>query len=331
MDLYSEEEVRSCYDDIVTSIKKLIAAGSYDEDNQKQHLALLRSISQNFKSFHVQHTLKSIFATLAAAADDAHLFQGFLSLFRPVNGVKPEAPKLEQNKLISDGVDGVIKTYNDAMGAPRKSVAPEAPVGAPFGRYAFAEHRNDVPDEKDTKIEKETYKSIMDQTQEDVRVPKHVCSTLVHCLKSGFYRSVLREPTSEYAYRGLTMSAEDLSSTAGIPIEVIKSQSVARNGLYVAEDGRPWATRRGISMPFAAGDTNYNIHSEGMLHVLFRALVANNNGMFLDLPPFHDGVGKHGDSYEGEIIGLGDVKYDIVVWSSDFKTMKKAANEHGLT
>jgi hypothetical protein len=96
---------------------------------------------------------------------------------------------------------------------------PEAPDGAPFGRYAWASRREGVPDEPDTELEETVYAQLKRHfASSRTGLPAGTVSMLSSFLRLGWYSPVLHAPSQDTLYRGMWIrSAAAMAALACVP------------------------------------------------------------------------------------------------------------------
>jgi DNA topoisomerase-1 len=205
-------------------------------------------------------------------------------------------------------------------------VGPEAPFGAPFGRWAWTSHRKGLPNEPeeqepDTELEREVYAQVRKHFASDrVGLPKETAELLASCVGHGWYKPVLHAPPYDTLYRGLKitkmgvlekMIGEELSHGVEGAVDFNEPQSV----FLVDAEGEPdngysssWSAKKQITRDFSDNG------KRGWAVTLF-ANTADNPNRFLAGPGgLYNVDGLSRWHLEKETVGLEPVLVRRIEW-----------------
>ena len=172
-----------------------------------------------------------------------------------------------------------------------------------LGKYAFAANRvntNSVPFEKDTKIEREIYKSLINHFNGRNILSKKDANTIRKIVLSKKYSDVFNEPEEDIAYRGMNVTKEWLSTLVNIDtlIEFTINKKFTFKPLKGASS---WSISKNRAEKFA-------LRGSKGISIILIANVKDNSKQFISgtrglykIEPF-DGYAN-----ELEVIGLGDI------------------------
>lgn len=205
------------------------------------------------------------------------------------------------------------KLYIKYLLKEAKEHKPEAPKSAPFGEYAWPNHRKGLPKEEDTKLEKQVYQDIRSHfASKHIGLPKFTVRLLMKILSKGWYSEVLHPPKHETLYRGLKLSRKDLA-------RLINKEDFEDNGSLQWDDSvkvpnghsTSWTYRKIISKDFSG---NYGKAKQGFAVTLI-AKVKDNPDRFLAGPGgLYDVDGLSRWHLEKETVGLEPIQIDKIEW-----------------
>lgn len=191
----------------------------------------------------------------------------------------------------------------------KTGAVPEAPDSAPFGAFAFPQHRvGNLPPEPDTDIESNAYEAIDSHfNYGSGGIQGDVAQALMLCLQNGWYADVLQPPKHDTIYRGLRVS-----------LDWIEEHVPDYDGALVGESKRPLMYRSRESSSSWSVDENIAWQWAGRRNlpgVVLVARTSDNRFNMLDGSRLYKTLPRLARySSESEVVGLGDVKCIGVKW-----------------
>lgn len=194
---------------------------------------------------------------------------------------------------------------------------PEAPKDSPFGEWAWAKYREGVPEEPDTKLEKQIYQDIKKHfASSRTGLPKFTVRLLIKFLEKEWYKPVLHAPPYKTLYRGLKVSCkQDV-----IDLLKLKPEDFKENGSINFDSfniklnnghSTSWTFKKKITQDFS---TDYGKAKKGYSIVLI-AKVDDNENRFLAGPGgLYDVEGLSKWHLEKETVGLEPIKITRAEW-----------------
>ena len=221
-----------------------------------------------------------------------------------------------QIKLYSHWTYEVSKIYsaNKAYDKMRAEY-PEGMDDPPYGRFIFAPARyGKVPPEENTKREDDAYKALDLHFNANRPVSQDVALELMRSIEAGAYSDILKEPNTEYVYRGMRMIQSELEEFFGLTDD----DFLERRGSKVLNRMMKVSREEGSSAWTVSLDEarRFSRAIPGRYSVVLVARVADNPLTFLSGPnglyniqaftTFQD---------EKEAVALGSVKVFKAYWS----------------
>lgn len=190
---------------------------------------------------------------------------------------------------------------------------PEASGKKPLDNYAFAEDRDDVPEEKNNKFEQELFDTLKDYILDNVPISQEVGEAMKELLASGQYQKIFHRPSKETMYRGMAVDQEflkKLTNSKNVSSnDEIKGRFVfePREGMYVSSWTDDIRVAEEFSMPMNRRKYPYSL--------IMVAHVNDNKDSFVSCP---DGLYRlktlSQRSSESEYLGLGSIMVSGVKW-----------------
>lgn len=187
---------------------------------------------------------------------------------------------------------------------------PEAPPGAPLGRYAFPGHRKGLPPEKDTSVEEDLFSAIDDHFFSDKKLSPKQAAQIQDMLSQGLYPEVFSPPDQEEIYRGMGVSQSWLAKALGVGVKDIPKKGNREIGMTFKPKGgaSSWTTSTAVSKKFST-------QHEGMISITLHAMTSENPNKFVACTDHIYKIGTLSKfSNEKEVIGLGDIKVYKISW-----------------
>lgn len=191
----------------------------------------------------------------------------------------------------------------------KEELSAQAPPNAPLGQYAWPKERNLPVNEPDTQLEIELLqaisKSIKDQKQP---LPKEYVDTLKDLLDKGYYNKVIKRPSVDFVYRGMSVDKNYLES---LGIDTMSGYGkLDKNFKFAPKSGASsWTKDIDVALEFSLRNiTNKNFAVIMEAHV--------NSNSFIDYKEFYD-IGTDTKSFrkEREILGVGDINVKSISFS----------------
>ena len=190
----------------------------------------------------------------------------------------------------------------------------EAPEDdAPYGRFAFADQRDDVPYEKNTSEEEKSWNALAKHVLSNVPMEPDDADRLKDDLKAGRYSSVLHGPGGRWVFRGMSVSEENLRRLLRRPTGPIEQEAfqVVNRTMRPSQGASfSWSRSEEIALKFAKETSEEKPYA-----VIFVASTTDNPDSFLAGP---GGFYKLNDlkvyRKEEESIGLGHVFVHKIYW-----------------
>lgn len=203
----------------------------------------------------------------------------------------------------------------------------EAPEGsAPYGKWAFAAQRDDVPPEDDTPEESATLNALLGHVVDNQPMDSTDAQRIRGDLSAGRYKKVLHPPPSRWLFRGISLPLEGVSRLLRRDVEDVgergeeiidKPLRAQRRGADSRQDSTSWTTSLATAVKFSKFAMTMSTAKKGTYAVILVASTADNPNAFLT---GHDGFYRLRDlanfSKEEEIIGLGPIVVHKVYWQS---------------
>lgn len=206
-------------------------------------------------------------------------------------------------------------THSDASTSDAaRTAAAEAPPDAPFGQWAWASHRANVPDEPDTDIETAIYNQLKRHFRSTNRfgLPQSSADMLADFMANGWYKPVLHAPDVPKVYRGIKIaSLEELAVILGIESSAIAdSGSVAFGRAMdpVLGFSTSWTDQQKIS-------GEYSVKGKSGYALTLVADVANNpNRLIACVGGLYNVDGLSRWHLEREVVGLEPITIETIQW-----------------
>jgi hypothetical protein len=196
-----------------------------------------------------------------------------------------------------------------------------APPRSPLGKWAFADQRDSVPPEPNTKKEQALYNAIIKHFMDNPLLPRDECDLIQGFMKKGLYSDVFMEPQVPTVYRGINVTLEVASSIGLLkwyensPVNLLAYNSKTR--IINPQSGQwssSWSTARlgsrddteSVVWNYAAGNTAYG--RKGPIGIVYCADVAANPLKFIDCEPLYELKGVPTVEDEVEAIGMGPIE-----------------------
>lgn len=192
-------------------------------------------------------------------------------------------------------------------------LAPEAPKNAPFGEYAWSQHRKNIPHKKYTKLEKQTYNDIKNHfASNHIGLPKFTSRLLSKILENKWYNSIIHEPKHKLLYRGLKLSRKQLSNLIGLD-DFESNGSINFNKHIDTVNGHSssWTYKKNTSKDFSK---NYGKAKSGFSVTLVAKLDENKNKFIAGPGGLYNVTGLSRWHLEKESIGLEPIIIDKIQW-----------------
>ena len=201
---------------------------------------------------------------------------------------------------------------------------PEAPEGAIFDDYVFADHRDDVPHEEDNDEERMIYIAIKKHfSSNKLPLSKEAAEDIQLIIRNKWYPNTFHAPSKDTVYRGMTvpeswvrtalnLDDNDHLATAG---EMSKPFTFTPlKNIYVTS----WTLSDDVAHSFSQNLTYKRVYG-----VVLTASANTNSDKFLEcVDGLYDIEGLDEYQYEEEVMGFGEIKVDHISWQ-----LRKAANE----
>jgi len=237
-----------------------------------------------------------------------------------------------QLKIGENRVDEWLKAFSDTIKLwdaglsfsidKLKNVKPEVPEdqidAAGMGRYAFApRRRKHVPSEPNTELENDMYVSLSDH----VEINKPMSDTKIgaagfkNMLKHGWYDGVINEPQTEYVFRGMALSRNEL---IGLGVTINQLNDKNNKAALVKATYKPLTTGQSSSWSDTMSSARKFAQERGVgkpYLVIAVAKIADNHNSFMSgKNGFYNITGLEEFSFEKEVIGLGNIKVSKIYW-----------------
>ena len=212
----------------------------------------------------------------------------------------------------------------------KKSKVPvEAPDDAILGNYAFANVRDDVPPEINTKVEDKLEKELTTHFVNNTRMSGKSGEALKTSLENDWYEKILAEPTQTNVYRGLRVYEEWMIENIGedwreqfrtIPYATVKGRKTKGRQLKINMVLHPenasalsavtsWTTNIGKAYDF----TNFG-RTHDQLGVICCAAIKDNPNRFIDAAAGLYDIPEFGKwPEEKEILGIGIITISHII------------------
>ena len=205
----------------------------------------------------------------------------------------------------------------------------EAPDDAILGNYAFANSREGVPPEVNTKVEDKLEKELTTHFVNNTHMSGKSGEALKTSLENDWYEKILAEPTQTNVYRGLRVYEEWMIENIGedwreqfrtIPYATVKGRKAKGQQLKINMVLHPenasalsavtsWTTNIGQAYDFA----NFNSLREH-LGVICCAAIKDNPNQFIDASKGLYDIPEFGKwPEEKEILGIGSITISHII------------------
>lgn len=213
-------------------------------------------------------------------------------------------------------VEAYVAQVRRLLAAP-----PEAPEDdAPYGKYAFANQRDDVPREDDTPEERRVWTALSRHVVDNIPMDSSDAQQLRRDLAAGRYKKVLHTPLSRWLFRGMRMSDAALrrllrlEKDGGLPDEgsavVDREMKARRSPVTPARGSFSWSDDLSAALKFAGKTDDLQRYAV----VLVASAGANPDSFLAGTDGFYRLSDLKRYSREKEAIGLGDILVHKVYW-----------------
>jgi len=198
---------------------------------------------------------------------------------------------------------------------PRDDDEPEGPVGSHLQKFAFADQRDDVPDEKNTEFEERLFGSLLSHVAGNDSLSDNQSRTIKRYLEKGWYKNIFTPPSDDVVMRGMAVTREFLE-------KILRDRNLKKGMYEVNKVYRPyerlsssWTNDKEVAAQFAYDNVNNKVENADIIIVLY-AKPGDNPRKFISGPENYK-LGTDGfyslDRLEDfvseqEIIGLGPIR-----------------------
>lgn len=205
--------------------------------------------------------------------------------------------------------------------------SPEAPKGAPFGKYLWAGDerriRKDDIHEPNTEIENEFLSAYEAYTDIDVngsaRRIEYIVKNILKPLKNNNLYSKYLIPENKTVYRGMKVNIEDASKILGIPVEaILESKDVVKTNKGGKINGKnsnimSWSHSKRVAYNFVADNRRHFSVS-----IILSSNPVTNGDFYFNINEFSKKfnmtrINSFFDE-EDEVISLGTVNFDEAIF-----------------
>jgi len=212
----------------------------------------------------------------------------------------------------------------------RENIEPEANVDDPFGEFAWPAQRKDedLPNEPDTKIEKDVLQSLQDYLSGGEKSSDDMITTLMggtgvlkfpyaklifQLMRDGKYTKVLHPPHVKMLYRGIELSVEEFQEIFG--------KKPSNSGTIKDFIMKPrydhgvtsWSKSKSVAQDFAEAN-------EIDVRVIMTASVSENGiENFLDLDVISK-ITEHENEEQDEVLSFGSIKCNVKYEAPEIKS-----------
>lgn len=210
--------------------------------------------------------------------------------------------------------------YKFSIAATKKK--PEAPKYGPFGEFAWASHREGMPEEPDTAIEKEIYDQLKKHflTYNRKGLPEITSLFLSILMELGWYKEVIHEPIQNTLYRGLKLkNKSELSKILGMSEKEIDEEGAknfkekttieCKNGFSTS-----WTVKKSITSDYAEKDKTGKEAKRGFGVILIADIKDNKNKFIAGPGGLYDVEGLSMYHLEKEVVGLEPINIKRIEW-----------------
>lgn len=201
----------------------------------------------------------------------------------------------------------------------------------PLDNYAFADHRRDVPKEKDNDLEQRMYGALKNHFESSKTINDNDGKLMMKLIQNGQYAKIFKKPKGITVYRGMSVSEEYLRKCIdgkvsfegqkfGKYVRKLINKQIPTRGQkagrfeFIPHKGK-FASSWTSDKDTAVGFSYSRQHDDFTYALILEANVDENDGSFIAGPDGLYNVPEFSNyEHENEYLGLGTIKVSKIEW-----------------